>query len=124
MTREGAHIANLHGHRRGQLILNGEVAAHRVRRQILKLDSAQSQPVGVNQEWVKRRASETCLYRGTARWGRCSASSKVVDRVARIGIEEREIELERIVLTEVWRESAVFKSIVEDTENAPNNQFG
>src|SRR6476646_1537581 len=102
MAREGAHIANLHGHRWGQLILNGEVAAHRVRRQILKLDSAQRQPIGVYQQWVKRRARKTGFYRRAACGSRRSASSKVVDRVAGIRVEERKIELERIVLTEVW----------------------
>ena len=41
-----------------------------------------------------------------------------------IGIEEREVELERIVLAEVRRESTVLESVIEDAESAANDELG
>ena len=41
-----------------------------------------------------------------------------------VRVEEREIELEWIVLAKVWRESAVFKTVVEDPEAATYHEFG
>jgi len=41
--------------------------------------------------------------------------------MAGVRVEEREVELEWIVLTEVRRESAVFETVVEDAETATDN---
>src|SRR4030088_1763851 len=100
MTRQRGHIAGLHGHRRSKLILDGQIATHRVGSQVVELNTAQSQAAGDDLEWIQGSARKSRLKcctpdRGCAR----RSAPGICDGVTDVGRLELEIELERIVLT-------------------------
>src|ERR1700719_1417929 len=123
MPRERGDISRLHRHGRSQLVLKREIPAHRIRGYVIKLDSTQSQAAGVDQKWVQWSTRKTSLQRRTTRGSRRGTASKVVDGVAGIRIEKREIKLERVVFANVGRETAVLESVIEDAKASANNEL-
>src|SRR6266852_7163743 len=124
VPRQRGHVASLHGHGRSQLILQGKVGTHRIWSLVIKLDSTQGQAVSIDQKWIQRSAGEA----GFQSWppGRSGggASSKVVDGMSIVGTEEREVELERIVFTNVRRKTPVLESVVEQAKSAASDELG
>ncbi len=122
MPGHRVYVSGLERHRRRQLILHGEIAAHRIRRNVIELDPQESQSIGVNQqriEWCARESGLKCS--GEA--GTCRGASWECDRRILIRLREVELELERIVFADVWRISAVLKAIVENAPASADDQL-
>ncbi len=127
MSTEGCNVTRLDRKGRGHLVLHCEIATHGVGSVIVELNSAQSQATGVNQEGTQRCAGEPGLERRISirapSWTWCRAPAKSYRSIV-ISRRELEIELEWIILTQVRRESSVFKPIVEKAKSTPSHQFG
>src|SRR6266446_957598 len=123
MTGQRGDVTGVHGHRGSQLILDREIATHRIRREVVKLDSAQSQSTGVDRERIQRSTTEACLECRSPGGRGSGAARKVVDRVGVVRVEEREIELEWIVFSKIGRKPSVLEAVIEDAEPPPRNQL-
>src|SRR5580700_5740294 len=101
-----SHVAGLQGHRRRQLVLNGEIATHRVRSVVIKLNPAQCQTAGVDQERAQWRTRKSRLKSGVPnRLTTCRRAprkrSSCTDGGNVIRRRVVEIKLEGIVLAQV-----------------------
>ena len=100
------------------MILDREVTAHGVRSEVVELDAAQRQAVGLDQSWIERSTGEANFKGG------CRGAPSECDRMAVVGCGVLEIELEGVVFSQVGRKSAVLKSVVKEAKPAAGDQFG
>src|SRR5580704_7643206 len=106
MASQRGHVASLHGERRRKLVLQSEVAAHRIGCLIIKLNPAQRQAVGGDVKRGQRVARKPSLKdgrptnRGSRRAVRKGSASTNGGKI--VGGTVGEIELEGIVFPKVW----------------------
>src|SRR5579862_6254601 len=123
MPPQRGYVACLDGHGRSQLILQSQVATHGVWCLVVKLDSTQPQATRIHRSRTQRSARKAGL-KGSGIARACSSATRECDRCMVVWFRVIEVELERIVFTEVWREPTVFESVEEDAKPSTNNQLG
>jgi len=80
--------------------LHSEVTAHRIRRNVVELNSQQAQSLGVDEQWIEWRTRESSL-KGACVSGTGGRATRESNRGVRVGMVKIELELERIVFTDV-----------------------
>src|SRR5262249_12439719 len=103
--------------------LESEITTHGIGSDVVKGQTAQCQAVRIDEKRIQGSTSKAGLERRAPSRGGSGAASEIVDGVTRIRRLELEVELEGIVFSQVRREAAVFKSVIEDTEAATDYEF-
>src|SRR5262245_52133032 len=123
VTSQRGHVTRLYCKGRSHLVLQSEVSTHRVGGLIIKLDATQSQAFRIYCEWTNRCAGEAGLENSSAAWTRSGTTSEGDWRVVITSLEIK-VELERIILSEIRRESAVLETIVEKPKSGSCHKLG
>src|SRR5206468_12301673 len=115
----GSDISSLHRHRGSELVLQSEVAAHRIRGFVVELNTAQRQAVGVDQSWIKRDTTEA-TFQSRSVSGRCPGPRRTgsVRYGLNIASEERERVHVREVDSQVGAVTDVLESVIEHSKAA------